>query len=39
MLLTQSSGSKCPFSPDRGKKYLPLYVHINRNLYAVPGTE
>lgn len=39
MLLIQIAGSKCPFSLDRGKKSLPLYVHISGNLYAMPGKE
>lgn len=39
MFLIQIPGSKCPFSLDKGKKSLLLYVYICRNLYAVPGTD
>lgn len=39
MLLIQISGSKCPFSLDKGKKSLLLYIYISRNLYAIPETD
>lgn len=39
MLLIQISGSKCPFSLDKGKKSLLLYIYIHRNLCAVLETD